>query len=94
MEGHQVFGDGPSAPKRQQVVGEAPVKRKKKPKVSGFSVRRWLFSGSVIINKRYLQGGPLPVISGLISPLSRVFSPQLPIYFRPFIRVITSSIYN
>ncbi len=32
-----------------------------------------------------LQGGPLPVISGVMAPISRVNSPQLPSYFRPFI---------
>ena len=34
----------------------------------------------------------LPVMNGVISPISRVISPQLPIYFRPFIRVITTFI--
>ena len=29
--------------------------------------------------------GPLLVINGVITPISRVKSPQLPIYFRPFI---------
>ena len=31
--------------------------------------------------------GPLPVITVVITPISRVFSPQLPTYFRPFIGV-------
>ena len=36
-----------------------------------------------------LQAGPLPVLNGVITvmtPASKVISPQLPIYFRPFIR--------
>ena len=33
--------------------------------------------------------GPLPVITVVITPISRVFSPQLPVYFRPFIGVIS-----
>ena len=33
--------------------------------------------------------GPLPVITVVITPISRVFSPQVPIYFRPFIGVIS-----
>ena len=33
--------------------------------------------------------GPLPVITVVITPISRVFSPQLPIYFPPFIGVIS-----
>ena len=32
----------------------------------------------------YIQGGPLPVINGVITPLIGVASPHLPIYFRPF----------
>ena len=27
-----------------------------------------------------VQGGPLPIITGVITPISRVISPQLPIY--------------
>ena len=33
--------------------------------------------------------GPLPVINGVITPISRVITPGKPIYFRPFIGVIT-----
>ena len=33
--------------------------------------------------------GPLPVITVVITPISRVFSPRVPIYFRPFIGVIS-----
>ena len=36
-----------------------------------------------------LQGGPLSVINGVITTISRVISPQLPIYFRPFIEVMS-----
>ena len=32
-----------------------------------------------------LKGGPLPVENGVLTPISRVCSPQLPIYFRTFI---------
>jgi len=32
-----------------------------------------------------LYKGPLPVISGAITPISRAFAPHLPIYIRPFI---------
>ena len=35
-----------------------------------------------------LQDGPLPVISGVITPVSRAITPQLPIHFRSFIGVI------
>ena len=37
----------------------------------------------------HVQGGPLPVISGFITPLIGVITPQLPIYFRPFIGVLS-----
>ena len=40
-------------------------------------------------NNPHLTGGEL----GVITPISRVKSPQLPIYFRPFIRVITPVIH-
>ena len=42
-----------------------------------------------------LQGGPQkPVINGVITSISRVISPQLPIYFRPFIGAPFHSICN
>ena len=40
-----------------------------------------------------LEGGPLPVISGVIVPISRVISPQLPMYFRPFIKKLPMSLH-
>ena len=36
-----------------------------------------------------LQGGPRLGINRVITPISRVKSPQLPMYFWPFIGVIT-----
>ena len=36
-----------------------------------------------------VQGGPLPVVIGVITPISRAITPGTPIYFRPFIEVIT-----
>ena len=42
----------------------------------------------ISINISY-KVGPLPVITGVITPISRVKSPGLPIYVRPFIGLIT-----
>ena len=33
-----------------------------------------------------IQGEPQPVVNGVITPISRVFSPQLLMYVRPFVR--------
>ena len=38
-----------------------------------------------------IQGGPLPVINGVIAPISRVKELRLPTYFRPSIGVTTGS---
>ena len=49
-------------------------------------------SHSLILNMDFKfsqQSHKLPVITGVITPISRVKSPQLPIYFRPFIVVIS-----
>ena len=47
--------------------------------------QNWKLHPQKLMIGTWLQGGPL---NGVITPISRVFSPQWPIYFRPFIRLI------
>ena len=46
------------------------------------------FSGANSFNFGRVQGGPLIVISGVITPISRVITPSYP-FIRPFIGLIT-----
>lgn len=51
-------------------------------------------SGRVIVTQYFVfgriltVGGPQPLVNGVRIPISRVKSPQLSLYFRPFIRLI------
>ena len=42
------------------------------------------FFGGLKVEKILYKVGPLPDITRVITPITRVFSPQLPNYFRPF----------
>jgi len=50
----------------------------------------WIFEAENFSPRKGRLGGPLPVASGVIIPISGVTTePQLPFYFRPFLRVMS-----
>ena len=61
-------------------LGKVTSSTAENTKTESFTLKNWWLE-----HDSWLQGGPL---NGVITPKSRVFSPQWPIYFRPFIRLI------
>ena len=53
---------------------------------------KWVTGGISPRNK--WNYGPLLVITRVINPISREKQPELPIYFRPFVGVMHTRIYN
>ena len=71
------------------------LSRGKKPPSSILPRNVFFFVSFHFLHGSNMQGGPLTSYNlGEITPITRVKSPQLPNYFRPFIGAVYNSIYN